>query len=192
LPLPPARRIATRHGPGVEAVDSRLGVGRGQSAQSRFSQTPNYRAFRGEARTTAMLNHPGIASVSRTMRDPDGGRRAHRLSGVGIGQRRAASTRCLKTGPAGCRCGTRWTARADRRALRVAHAPVWCTRRQPPHPDPRRARMKITDSASPKASTPRPVTQTGCDWAPPQYIRPTGLATMRPLARCIRAGIGGY
>ena len=54
-----------RHGRGLGGVDTRLGRrSRSRCSRPEFSADPEFlERFRAEARTVAMLNHPGIASV---------------------------------------------------------------------------------------------------------------------------------
>ena len=112
-----------------EGLDTRLGR---QVAikvlKAEFSTDPEFvERFRAEARTVAMLNHPGIASVydyGETELDGDG---PHRLPGDGAGQRRAAQLRA-SSAPDGCRCGTRSTCSSRPAArCRSRTPPGWCT-----------------------------------------------------------------
>ena len=72
-----------------EAVDSRLGRRVAVKVlKQEFSPDPEFiERFRFEARTTAMLNHPGIASVHDYGETEHERRGPHRLPGDGVGQR---------------------------------------------------------------------------------------------------------
>ncbi len=111
-----------------EAVDNRLGRRVAVKVlKSEFSSDPEFiERFRAEARTTAMLNHPGIASVhdyGESQMNGEG-RTAYLVMELVNGE---PLNSVLKR-TAGCRCGTHWTCSSRLAALCRSRMPLaWCT-----------------------------------------------------------------
>ena len=159
-----------------EAVDSRLGRRVAVKVlKAEFSSDPEFvERFRAEARTVAMLNHPGIAGGARLRRDRHGRRGPHRLPGDGTGQRRAAELGASSaTGRLSLRHALDMLEQTGR-ALQVAHAAGLVHRDVKPGnilitPT---GQVKLTDFGIAKAVDAAPVTQTGMVMGTAQYIAP--------------------
>ena len=158
-----------------EAVDSRLGRRVAVKVlKSEFSSDPEFiERFRAEARTTAMLNHPGIASVydyGETEMNGQG-RTAYLVMELVNGE--PLNSVLKRTGRLSLR-HTLDMLEQTGRALQVAHAAGLVHRDVKPGnilitPT---GQVKITDFGIAKAVDAAPVTQTGMVMGPAQYIAP--------------------
>ena len=157
-----------------EAVDSRLGRRVAiKVLKAEFSSDPEFvERFRAEARTVAMLNHPGIASVydyGETEMDGEG-RTAYLVMELVNGE--PLNSVLKRTG--GSRCGTRWTCSSRRAArcrsrTRPAGAPRRQARQHPHHADRPGEAHRLRHRQAVDAA---PVTQTGMVMGTAQYIAP--------------------
>src|ERR1700757_4583629 len=158
-----------------EAVDSRLGRGvAGKVLKSEFSSDPEFiERFRAEARTTAMLNHPGIAAVhdyGESQLDGEG-RTAYLVMELVNGE--PLNSVLKRTGRLSLRHALDMLEQTGR-ALQVAHAAGLVHRDVKPGnilitPT---GQVKITDFGIAKAVDAAPVTQTGMVMGTAQYIAP--------------------
>jgi serine/threonine protein kinase len=158
-----------------EAVDSRLGRRVAVKVlKAEFSSDPEFiERFRAEARTTAMLNHPGIASVydyGETEIDADG-RTAYLVMELVNGE--PLNSVLKRTGRLSLRHSLDMLEQTGR-ALQVAHASGLVHRDVKPGnilitPT---GQVKITDFGIAKAVDAAPVTQTGMVMGTAQYIAP--------------------
>jgi serine/threonine-protein kinase len=158
-----------------EAVDSRLGRRVAVKVlKAEFSSDPEFiERFRAEARTTAMLNHPGIASVydyGETEIDADG-RTAYLVMELVNGE--PLNSVLKRTGRLSLRHSLDMLEQTGR-ALQVAHTAGLVHRDVKPGnilitPT---GQVKITDFGIAKAVDAAPVTQTGMVMGTAQYIAP--------------------
>jgi eukaryotic-like serine/threonine-protein kinase len=158
-----------------EAVDSRLGRRVAVKVlKAEFSSDPEFiERFRAEARTTAMLNHPGIASVydyGETDMDADG-RTAYLVMELVNGE--PLNSVLKRTGRLSLRHSLDMLEQTGR-ALQVAHTAGLVHRDVKPGnilitPT---GQVKITDFGIAKAVDAAPVTQTGMVMGTAQYIAP--------------------
>jgi eukaryotic-like serine/threonine-protein kinase len=158
-----------------EAVDSRLGRRVAVKVlKSEFSSDPEFiERFRAEARTTAMLNHPGIASVydyGETEMNGEG-RTAYLVMELVNGE--PLNSVLKRTGRLSLRHSLDMLEQTGR-ALQVAHAAGLVHRDVKPGnilitPT---GQVKITDFGIAKAVDAAPVTQTGMVMGTAQYIAP--------------------
>ncbi|HLR98383.1 MAG TPA: serine/threonine-protein kinase [Mycolicibacillus parakoreensis] len=158
-----------------EAVDNRLGRRVAiKVLKAEFSSDAEFIArFRNEARTTAMLNHPGIASVhdyGETEMD-DEGRTAYLVMELVNGE--PLSSVLKRTGRLSLRHALDMLEQTGR-ALQVAHTAGLVHRDVKPGnimitPT---GQVKITDFGIAKAVDAAPVTQTGMVMGTAQYIAP--------------------
>ena len=158
-----------------EAVDSRLGRRVAVKVlKAEFSSDPEFiERFRAEARTTAMLNHPGIASVydyGETDMDADG-RTAYLVMELVNGE--PLNSVLKRTGRLSLRHSLDMLEQTGR-ALQVAHTAGLVHRDVKPGnilitPT---GQVKITDFGIAKAVDSAPVTQTGMVMGTAQYIAP--------------------
>jgi eukaryotic-like serine/threonine-protein kinase len=158
-----------------EAVDSRLGRRVAVKVlKAEFSSDPEFiERFRAEARTTAMLNHPGIASVydyGETDMDAEG-RTAYLVMELVNGEPLNSVLR--RTGRLSLRHSLDMLEQTGR-ALQVAHTAGLVHRDVKPGnilitPT---GQVKITDFGIAKAVDAAPVTQTGMVMGTAQYIAP--------------------
>jgi serine/threonine protein kinase len=158
-----------------EAVDSRLGRRVAVKVlKAEFSSDPEFiERFRAEARTTAMLNHPGIASVydyGETEMDADG-RTAYLVMELVNGE--PLNSVLKRTGRLSLRHSLDMLEQTGR-ALQVAHTAGLVHRDVKPGnilitPT---GQVKITDFGIAKAVDAAPVTQTGMVMGTAQYIAP--------------------
>jgi eukaryotic-like serine/threonine-protein kinase len=158
-----------------EAVDSRLGRRVAVKVlKAEFSSDPEFiERFRTEARTTAMLNHPGIASVydyGETEMDADG-RTAYLVMELVNGE--PLNSVLKRTGRLSLRHSLDMLEQTGR-ALQVAHTAGLVHRDVKPGnilitPT---GQVKITDFGIAKAVDAAPVTQTGMVMGTAQYIAP--------------------
>ena len=158
-----------------EAVDSRLGRRVAVKVlKQEFSSDPEFlERFRAEARTVAMLNHPGIAAVhDYGETDMDGeGRTAYLVMELVNGEPLNAVIR--RTGRLSLRHALDMLEQTGR-ALQVAHAAGLVHRDVKPGnilitPT---GQVKLTDFGIAKAVDAAPVTQTGMVMGTAQYIAP--------------------
>ncbi|MBV9513600.1 MAG: protein kinase [Mycobacteriaceae bacterium] len=158
-----------------EAVDSRLGRRVAVKVlKAEFSSDPEFiERFRAEARTTAMLNHSGIASVydyGETEMDADG-RTAYLVMELVNGE--PLNSVLKRTGRLSLRHSLDMLEQTGR-ALQVAHTAGLVHRDVKPGnilitPT---GQVKITDFGIAKAVDAAPVTQTGMVMGTAQYIAP--------------------
>jgi serine/threonine-protein kinase len=158
-----------------EAVDSRLGRRVAiKVLKAEFSSDPEFiERFRAEARTTAMLNHPGIASVydyGETEMDAEG-RTAYLVMELVNGE--PLNSVLKRTGRLSLRHSLDMLEQTGR-ALQVAHTAGLVHRDVKPGnilitPT---GQVKITDFGIAKAVDAAPVTQTGMVMGTAQYIAP--------------------
>jgi eukaryotic-like serine/threonine-protein kinase len=158
-----------------EAVDSRLGRRVAVKVlKAEFSSDPEFiERFRAEARTTAMLNHPGIASVydyGETEMDAEG-RTAYLVMELVNGE--PLNSVLKRTGRLSLRHSLDMLEQTGR-ALQVAHTAGLVHRDVKPGnilitPT---GQVKITDFGIAKAVDAAPVTQTGMVMGTAQYIAP--------------------
>ena len=158
-----------------EAVDSRLGRRVAMKVlKAEFSSDPEFiERFRAEARTTAMLNHPGIASVydyGETEMDGEG-RTAYLVMELVNGE--PLNSVLKRTGRLSLRHALDMLEQTGR-ALQVAHTAGLVHRDVKPGnilitPT---GQVKITDFGIAKAVDAAPVTQTGMVMGTAQYIAP--------------------
>ena len=170
------RLIATGGmGPVWEAVDSRLGRRVAVKVlKQEFSSDPEFlERFRTEARTVAMLNHPGIAAVhDYGETDMDGeGRTAYLVMELVNGE--PLNSVIKRTGRLSLRHALDMLEQTGR-ALQVAHAAGLVHRDVKPGnilitPT---GQVKLTDFGIAKAVDAAPVTQTGMVMGTAQYIAP--------------------
>ena len=158
-----------------EAVDSRLGRRVAVKVlKAEFSSDPEFvERFRAEARTVAMLNHPGIASVyDYGETDMDGeGRTAYLVMELVNGE--PLNSVLKRTGRLSLRHSLDMLEQTGR-ALQVAHTAGLVHRDVKPGnilitPT---GQVKITDFGIAKAVDAAPVTQTGMVMGTAQYIAP--------------------
>ncbi len=180
-----------------EAVDSRLGRRVAVKVlKQEFSQDPEFiERFRAEARTTAMLNHPGIASVhdyGETQMDGEG-RTAYLVMELVNGE--PLNSVLKRTGRLSLR-HTLDMLEQTGRALQVAHAAGLVHRDVKPGnilitPT---GQVKITDFGIAKAVDAAPVTQTGMVMGTAQYIAPEQALghEATPASDVYALGVVGY
>ncbi|MGC2677894.1 MAG: serine/threonine-protein kinase, partial [Mycobacterium sp.] len=180
-----------------EAVDSRLGRRVAVKVlKHEFSSDPEFiERFRVEARTTAMLNHPGIASVhdyGETQMD-DEGRTAYLVMELVNGE--PLNSVLKRTGRLSLR-HTLDMLEQTGRALQVAHAAGLVHRDVKPGnilitPT---GQVKITDFGIAKAVDAAPVTQTGMVMGTAQYIAPEQALghDATPSSDVYALGVVGY
>ena len=180
-----------------EAVDSRLGRRVAVKVlKHEFSSDPEFiERFRVEARTTAMLNHPGIASVhdyGETQMDGEG-RTAYLVMELVNGE--PLNSVLKRTGRLSLR-HTLDMLEQTGRALQVAHAAGLVHRDVKPGnilitPT---GQVKITDFGIAKAVDAAPVTQTGMVMGTAQYIAPEQALghDATPSSDVYALGVVGY
>jgi eukaryotic-like serine/threonine-protein kinase len=180
-----------------EAVDSRLGRRVAVKVlKGEFSQDPEFiERFRAEARTTAMLNHPGIAQVhdyGESQLDGEG-RTAYLVMELVNGE--PLNSVIKRTGRLSLRHALDMLEQTGR-ALQVAHAAGLVHRDVKPGnimitPT---GQVKITDFGIAKAVDAAPVTQTGMVMGTAQYIAPEQALghEATPASDVYALGVVGY
>lgn len=180
-----------------EAVDSRLGRRVAVKVlKQEFSQDPEFiERFRAEARTTAMLNHPGIAQVhdyGESAMDGEG-RTAYLVMELVNGE--PLNSVLKRTGRLSLRHALDMLEQTGR-ALQLAHANGLVHRDVKPGnilitPT---GQVKITDFGIAKAVDAAPVTQTGMVMGTAQYIAPEQALghDATPASDVYALGVVGY
>lgn len=180
-----------------EAVDSRLGRRVAVKVlKQEFSQDPEFiERFRAEARTTAMLNHPGIAQVhdyGESAMDGEG-RTAYLVMELVNGE--PLNSVLKRTGRLSLRHALDMLEQTGR-ALQIAHAAGLVHRDVKPGnilitPT---GQVKITDFGIAKAVDAAPVTQTGMVMGTAQYIAPEQALghDATPASDVYALGVVGY
>lgn len=180
-----------------EAVDSRLGRRVAVKVlKQEFSQDPEFiERFRSEARTTAMLNHPGIAQVhdyGESQLDGEG-RTAYLVMELVNGE--PLNSVLKRTGRLSLRHALDMLEQTGR-ALQIAHTNGLVHRDVKPGnilitPT---GQVKITDFGIAKAVDAAPVTQTGMVMGTAQYIAPEQALghDATPASDVYALGVVGY
>ena len=180
-----------------EAVDSRLGRRVAVKVlKQEFSQDPEFiERFRSEARTTAMLNHPGIAQVhdyGESALDGEG-RTAYLVMELVNGE--PLNSVLKRTGRLSLRHALDMLEQTGR-ALQIAHTNGLVHRDVKPGnilitPT---GQVKITDFGIAKAVDAAPVTQTGMVMGTAQYIAPEQALghDATPASDVYALGVVGY